>query len=64
MTDELEATGRNVYLLQKSLGEMVAERDKLLAVCQPIFVAVEREEMPSRTQVADIHRAMKRYNKK
>lgn len=71
---ELEATARNVYLLQKSLEEIIAERDKLRQVCQPIYERIW--DMPvnpdgtsdfSRDGLVDelfnICKVMKRYNR-
>lgn len=65
---ELEATGRNVYLLQQSLQKMQEERDALIKVCQPIYddliessgdYSVEHER-----QLVAIRNAMKRYQPK
>jgi hypothetical protein len=53
------------YLLQCSLGEMVAERDKLIEVCQPFYEWVEGDRAEDITALARrIHGVMKKYNRK
>lgn len=67
---ESEASGRVIYLLQKSLEEVVAERDKLKAVCQPIYEQYREEVELNITgfgklnkQLLDICKVMRKYNR-
>lgn len=53
-----------IYILQKSLGDMVAERDALVEACQPIYEAMERGEMPEDYELGRVQKAMRRYNRR